>query len=99
NGQGGLAAGAVLGEGWNAVSDLKAVGDVTGDGLPDLVGNMEGPKVWPGTGSGFGAASAIAGRMAASGGLPQDVSRFDWLIGVSDMQLRGGMDYVAREPS
>ena len=99
NGQGGLAPAGVLGEGWNAVADLKAVGDVTGDGLPDLVGTMDGAKVWPGNGSGFGAASSIAGRMAVSAGLPQDVSRFDWLIGVSDMQLRGGTDYVAREPS
>lgn len=99
NGQGGLAPAGVLGEGWNAVADLKAVGDVTGDGLPDLVGTLDGPKVWPGNGSGFGAASSILGRIAVSAGLPQDLSRFDWLIGVSDMQLRGGMDYVAREPS
>ena len=38
NGTGVLAAPTLLGGGWAGVAGLTAVGDVTGDGVPDLIG-------------------------------------------------------------
>lgn len=100
NGTGQLARRTPLGSGFKGVKDLKAVGDVTGDGLPDLVGTLNGAyTIWRGTGSGFGAPAPVAARMRARGGLPTDLSRFDWVLSVADMQLKGGPDYIVREAS
>lgn len=98
NGQGQLAAGSVIGSGWGAVAGISAVGDVTGDGLPDLMGTSGTQlMVWPGNGSGFGAAAPVAGRVAPRGGLPSDLSAFDWVISVQDLRLGSGNDFVVRD--
>jgi len=57
NGAGGFQAGVAMPGDWSRMSRLSAVGDITGDGRPDLVGrNAAGVLVvWPGDGvSGFG---------------------------------------------
>jgi uncharacterized protein with LGFP repeats len=99
NGAGGLNAGTVLGGGWNAVSGLTAVGDVTGDGQPDLLGVPSGGKVsvWPGVVGGFSAPAPVKGAVKRRAGLPSDLSRYDWVLGVQDMQLKGPGDYIVRE--
>ncbi|HSU01648.1 MAG TPA: FG-GAP-like repeat-containing protein [Nocardioides sp.] len=98
NGTGALAAGRVLGSGWGAVTGLTAVGDVTGDGNPDLVGTSGSTlMVWAGNGSGFAAPAPVKGGIAAPAGLPSDLSGFDWVVGVQAMTLKGKNDYVVRE--
>ncbi|MFN8107642.1 MAG: FG-GAP-like repeat-containing protein [Nocardioidaceae bacterium] len=54
-GTGFFGAAVVMGSGWKPVSSLTAVGDVTGDGKPDLVGRTSaGTVIFPGDGaSGF----------------------------------------------
>jgi hypothetical protein len=58
-GNGRFGRGQSLGTGWADVRQLAAVGDVTGDGLPDLLGRISMNKPWtifPGAGTkGFGA--------------------------------------------
>lgn len=99
NGQGQLNPGAVIGSGWAPIGDLTAVGDVTGDGLPDLMGTPAGGSrhVWPGVAGGFGAASPVAGKVAPRAGLPADLSAYDWVLGMQDLQLKGAGDYVVRD--
>jgi hypothetical protein len=98
NGAGQLARRTALGAGFKGIKDLSAVGDVTGDGLPDLVGTLGGTyTIWRGTGTGFAAPAPVAARLKARGGLPGDLTGFDWVLSIGDMQLRGGADYVVRE--
>ena len=99
NGQGQLSPGTVLGPGWGAISGLAAVGDVTGDGIPDLMGTPSGggPTVWRGGAGTFGTGEPVAGKVAARAGLPTDLSPYDWVVGVQDMQLTGIGDYVVRD--
>ncbi len=99
NGTGALAPGRALGAGWAGITDLAAVGDVTGDGNPDLMGTPAGGRfsVWAGNGTGFNAAAPVAGRVAARAGLPADLSAFDWVLKVQDMQLKGPGDYIVRD--
>lgn len=89
--------GAVSG-GFATVADLKAVGDVTGDGVADLVGTYEGTfSVWTGNGAGgFNPAAPIAGRMTVPGGLPSNTSKYDFVFGIQDVRLRAPHDYMAR---
>jgi hypothetical protein len=58
-GNGRFGQGRSLGSGWARVRQLAAVGDVTGDGLPDLLGRISSSKPWtifPGAGTdGFSA--------------------------------------------
>ncbi|TGN64610.1 hypothetical protein EXE59_12020 [Nocardioides eburneiflavus] len=98
NGTGALAPGRVLGSGWGAVSGLTAVGDVTGDGLPDLIGTTAGRlNVWTGTGTGFANPVPVKGGVSSPAGLPADLSGFDWVLGVQAMTLKGKGDYVVRD--
>ena len=99
NGQGQLNPGVVLGQGWGPIAGLTAVGDVTGDGLPDLMGTPTGGglTVWPGVPGTFGPGAPVAGRPAVRAGLPADLSPFDWVLGVQDLQLKGPGDYVVRD--
>ncbi len=98
NGQGGLNPAVSLGGGWNAVTDLKAVGDVTGDGIGDLTGVLNGRlTVWPGANGTFPTSAPVAGRVPTRAGLPTDLTGFDWVLGVSDMQLKGPSDFITRE--
>ena len=98
NGTGALAAGVVLGGGWGSVTGLSAVGDVTGDGNPDLIGTQAGAlMVWTGNGSSFNAAAPVAGGITGPAGLPSDLSSFDWVFEVQAMTLKGKSDYVVRD--
>jgi hypothetical protein len=51
-GSGQYGAGVVMSTGWKTFVNLAAVGDVTGDGKPDLMGRVEGGKmtIFPGAG-------------------------------------------------
>jgi hypothetical protein len=99
NGTGALAAGRIVGEGgWGAVQGLMAVGDVTGDSLPDLVGTLNGQlTVWVGNGSGFGSSLPVKGGVPSRAGLPSDLSGFDWVLEVQAMTLKGPGDFVVRD--
>jgi hypothetical protein len=98
NGAGQLAAGTLLGTGWSGITGLSAVGDVTADGIPDLMGTVGTQlTIWRGTGSGFAAAAPVAGRVAPRAGLPTDLAPYDWVISVQDLQLHRGNDFVVRE--
>jgi hypothetical protein len=98
NGTGALATPTSIGSGWGAVSDASAVGDVTGDGNPDLIGTYNGTlSVWAGNGSGFNAAVPVKGRVPARAGLPSDLSGFDWVLEVQPMTLKGHGDFIVRD--
>ena len=82
------------------MSGLTAVGDVTGDGFPDLIGTPSGGKlsVWPGNGSSFSAAAPVkGGSVPARAGLPTDLSGFDWVLGVQPVTLKGHGDFIVRD--
>jgi hypothetical protein len=57
-GNGRFGQGRSLGSGWATIRQLAAVGDITGDGFPDLLGRISSAKPWtifPGAGTnGFG---------------------------------------------
>jgi hypothetical protein len=98
NGTGALAPATLVGNGWSSVTDLAAVGDVTGDGNPDLMGTYNGRfSVWAGNGTGFNAAAPVAGKAAARAGLPADLSAYDWVLEVQDVHLKGAGDFIVRD--
>lgn len=69
NGQGGFAAPVVAGSGWGKVRLVTAVGDITGDGFPDLMGQpVKGAmRIYPGNGrTGFGASYVARSAMTAT---------------------------------
>jgi hypothetical protein len=127
-----------IGRGFADVRLLAAVGDATGDGWPDLMGQPVGGsmRLYPGNGllgvePGYVAHSAIsAARQVGVGrwdgdGAPDtllrsgdtlsvypgngpggltgrqalgfDATRYDWVLGVSDLRLTGHGDLVVRE--
>lgn len=89
-GNGRFSAPQVLGTGFGAVTTLAAVGDVTGDGKPDLMGQMGGQvMIWPGAGGGsLGPAYPAHSAIAA-----------DQLIGVGLWDGDGAPDVMARSGS
>ncbi|WP_426244852.1 FG-GAP-like repeat-containing protein [Nocardioides sp. LHG3406-4] len=98
DGQGHLAAPRQVGTGWTGVANLAAVGDVTGDGLPDLSGEVGGvAQIYPGTGSGIGAARTGVGAVSPRSALKYDFAPYDWVIGISDIKANGHADVLARE--
>ena len=100
NNSGQLAAPVALGSGFGAVTGLMAAGDVTGDGFPDLLGTASGAlTVYAGTGTGISGGRAVAARSVARTGLPSDLTRFDWVIPVSDIKAKGTGDYLVRQLS
>ncbi|PUA81947.1 FG-GAP-like repeat-containing protein [Nocardioides currus] len=101
NGAGQLASPNQIGSGFGGIAGLTAVGDVTGDGYPDLLGTPSGGSlsVFAGTGTGISNGRAVAGRTVARNGLPSDLSTFDWVIPVSDIKAKGSGDYVVRQSS
>ena len=138
DGTGHFAAPVRIGQGFKGVALLAAVGDMTGDGWPDLMGQPSGGsiRIYPGAGlkglrPSYEAHSRItAGRQVPVGrwdgdGAPDslfrvgnkltlfpgngpggltspkplgvDLAPYDWVIGVSDVQLHGHADLVVRE--
>ena len=138
DGKGGFAKPVKIAADFKGVGLLAAVGDMTGDGWPDLMGQPAGGaiRIYPGKGlDGLGtsyvAHSRItAGRQVAVGrwnadGAPDslfrqgnkltlypgngpgglttakplglNISAYDWVVGISDIQLTGHADVVVRE--
>jgi hypothetical protein len=90
NGRGQLTRAGVLGTGFGSVSRLTAVGDMTGDGYPDLIGQPRGGvlTLYPGKGlAGFGKSYPVYG--AVTHGTPIGVGRWD-ADGTPDVLLRRG---------
>ncbi|WP_122818382.1 FG-GAP-like repeat-containing protein [Nocardioides pantholopis] len=78
DGQGHLAAPQTIATGFAGVTLLAAVGDMTGDGWPDLMGQPAGSgmHLYPGAGPGaLGAGSLVLG--AIPGSVPLGVARWD----------------------
>ncbi len=97
NGADGFAAPVLAGAGFGSVSDLRAVGDVTGDGVPDLAGTPSGgsARVYPGNGSGgFGTSYVAKGPK----NLAREVasSKYDWLLPLGDIDGNGVKDVLVR---
>jgi hypothetical protein len=138
DGKGRLARVATVGRGFGSVNKLTAVGDLTGDGYPDLIGQPKGGtlRVYPGKGQaglkssypvygalssgtpigvgrwdGDGAPDSLVrqgssllllhgngpGGFHAPSKLDADLGGYDWVIGVSDLQLTGHPDLVVRQ--
>jgi hypothetical protein len=137
DGHGHLGAPTLLASGFGAVGKLAAVGDMTGDGYPDLMGQPHGGvmTIYPGKGlaglrKAYPAAGSISGQQIGVGrwdddGAPDslfrkggsltlyrgngpgglhsptrlslDTSSYDWVIGVSDLQLTGHADLLVRQ--
>ena len=124
--------------GFGGVALLAAVGDMTGDGWPDLMGQPTGGaiRIYPGNGvkgllasyvahgridagrqvpvgrwDGDGAPDSLfragnrltlfpgngPGGLTASKPLKVDLAPYDWVVGVSDVQLNGHSDLIVRE--
>jgi hypothetical protein len=94
DGNGGLAAPVVASKGWSSVALVAAVGDVTGDGYPDLMGQPSGGsmRIYPGNGgTGFKASyvahSAISSSDQLGAGLWNGDGAPDSLLRKSDGTL------------
>jgi hypothetical protein len=139
DGRGHLDRAGVLATGFDKVGKLAAVGDLTGDGYPDLVGQPRGGvlRVYPGKGTaglkksypvygalakgrpigvgrwdGDGAPDSLLRRggkvsllrgngpgwMQSASRLDVDLTPYDWVIGVSDLQAKptGHPDLIVR---
>ena len=138
DGHGHLKRAGVIAQGFGSIARLAAVGDMTGDGFPDLLGQPRKGvmMIYPGRGlpglrKAYPAYRAIDGgsqigvgrwnddgapdSLVRRGGtltlyagngpgglsspkkLPVDVSRYDWVIGVSDLRLTGHPDLIVRQ--
>lgn len=117
DGTGRFGAGATIGSGFGGLTLLAASGDLTGDGLPDLMTrSADGTlRIHPGTGSGFGTAYSVPGTTGAtsarmvmfpgqgpagltdSSALNRDLTPYDWVIGVSSLELGSTADLLVRE--
>ncbi|MGZ8744609.1 MAG: FG-GAP-like repeat-containing protein [Nocardioides sp.] len=127
----------VIGTGFGQVGLLAAVGDMTGDGWPDLMGQPAGGaiRIYPGNGleglkasyvahsridagaqipigrwDGDGAPDSLfrkgnrltlfpgngPGGLTGATSLGLDLSPYDWVVGVSDVNLTGHPDLVVR---
>ncbi len=88
DGSGGFSSGTVIGTGFSRVRLLAAVGDMTGDGRPDLMGQPAGGsmRIYPGAGSAGLRASYPAYSSITAGG-QIGVGRFD-ADGAPDSLLR-----------
>jgi hypothetical protein len=97
NGADGFAAPVLAGEGFGSVSDLRAVGDVTGDGNPDLAGKPSGAsaRIYPGNGSsGFGSSYPAKGPKNLARAVASD--KYDWLLPLGDVNGDKRKDVLVR---
>jgi hypothetical protein len=138
DGTGHFARATLIGHLFGGVRLLAAVGDMTGDGWPDLMGQPSGAamRIYPGKGtaglkpsyvahSAIDATKQIAvgrwnsdgapdslfrrgdslalypgngpGGLTGSKTLALDTSRYDWVVGVSDLRLSGHSDVIVRD--
>jgi Metallo-peptidase family M12B Reprolysin-like len=89
-GTGGLRAVRVLGGGWNAMNALLSPGDLSGDGIPDLMARTRADGVlwmYPGTGTG-----RLGPRVRLGGGWGTITA----LAATGDLDLNGTVDFLAR---
>ncbi|WP_299051117.1 FG-GAP-like repeat-containing protein [uncultured Nocardioides sp.] len=97
DGAGGFAAKARIGTGFSNVQGLRAVGDVTGDDKPDLLGTRGGRAlVWPGRGAAE-LGEPVAAPAALVAYFRPEVNAgtsWDWATTVSDLRLVGAPDLV-----
>ncbi|MDO9495097.1 MAG: VCBS repeat-containing protein, partial [Nocardioides sp.] len=94
NGKGAFAAPRTLATGFSKVQLLAAVGDMTGDGWPDLMGQPAGSdmKIYPGKGvAGLKSGYVAAGRVSASRQIP--IGRWN-TDGAPDLLFRNGSKLV-----
>jgi hypothetical protein len=91
----------VIGTGFSGVSLLAAVGDLTGDGWPDLTGQPAGDavRIYPGNGLSALQPGYVAGGLSGKRALGVDLTPYDWVIGISDIGLTGHADLVVRKRS
>lgn len=81
-----------VGAGWNAFTSLTGVGDVSGDGKPDLLARDTSGGLWLYRGTGSLTAPFLARTFIGSGW-----SGFTSLAGVGDVSGDGKPDLVARD--
>ena len=98
DGNGHFADPVLAGTGWGSIGSISPVGDVTGDGNPDLVGRPEGGsmRTFPGDGeSGFLRSrpvdASVTNRLSA--GRPR---KYDWMLNVGDANGDNRPDLIAR---
>jgi len=98
DGNGHFAEAVLAGTGWGSIGSISPVGDVTGDGNPDLVGRPEGGsmRTFPGDGeSGFLRSrpvdASVTNRLSA--GRPR---KYDWMLNVGDANGDNKPDLIAR---
>ncbi len=98
NGADGFAAPVLAGPGFGSVADLRAVGDINGDGAPDLAGKPAGgsARVYPGNGAGgFGASYVSKGPKNLARSVTS--SRYDWRLPLGDIDGNKRKDLLVRE--
>ncbi|MFI0747137.1 FG-GAP repeat domain-containing protein, partial [Streptomyces sp. NPDC021224] len=83
-----------VGGGWNTYQELEGAGDVTGDGLADLVARDASGTLWLYAGTGSAAAPFAARTKVGSGW-----GAYTALVGTNDVTGDGRSDLVARDAS
>jgi uncharacterized protein with LGFP repeats len=97
NGADGFAAPVLAGTGFAGVAQLTPVGDITGDGYPDLTGTPAGaaPRIYPGNGS-TGFLSSYPGSGPAKLARTGDTTRYDWWFPLGDVDGDRRADVLVR---
>jgi SpoIID/LytB domain protein len=88
-GDGRVRAGIQIGHGWGSLRNVTVAGDLSGDGLTDIVGVASDGRLllYPGTGT----SGVTSGRTAGTGW-----SGFDKLVGIGDVDGDGHDDLLGR---